>query len=44
MKRLEIRIPDGLWEEIWKIHTEKRESFQKIIMRLIEKGLDKKNN
>jgi predicted CopG family antitoxin len=44
MKRLEIRIPDELWEEIWKIHTETRKSFQKIIMGLIEKGLDKKNN
>ena len=40
MKRLEIRIPDELWEEIWKIHTETRESFQKIIMKLIEKGLE----
>ena len=43
MKRLEIRIPDDIWEEIWKIHTETRKSFQKIIMELIEKGLDKKN-
>jgi len=44
MKRLEIRIPDDIWEKIWKIHTETRESFQKIIMELIVKGLDKKNN
>ncbi len=44
MKRLEIRIPDELWEKIWEIHSRERKSFQKIIMELIVKGLDKKNN
>lgn len=39
MKRITLRLPDSLDDEIWKIHTETRESINNIILKLIEKGL-----
>lgn len=41
MKRITLRLPDNLDDEIWKIHTENRDSINNIIIKLITKGLEK---
>ena len=40
MKITTVRIPDTLYEELWKIHTCTRESVSKIIVRLIKEGTE----
>ena len=41
MKRTTLRLPDEIYEQIWKRHTETRDSINNIIIKLIEKGLEK---
>lgn len=41
MKRTTLRLPDELEEEIWKIHSETKKSINSIIIKLIQKGLEK---
>ena len=41
MKILTLRLPDEIYDEIWKIHTETRKSINSIIIELVEKGLKK---
>ena len=43
MKTTTLRLPDELYEKIWQIHTETRESINSIIVNLIEFGLETVN-
>jgi metal-responsive CopG/Arc/MetJ family transcriptional regulator len=40
MKRLSITLPDELYDKLWKIHAETRDSLNSIINRILEEGLD----
>jgi len=40
MKILTLRLPDDLYDKIWKIHSDTRKAINTIIIELIEKGLD----
>jgi len=40
MKRLEIRILDDIYDEIWIIHSETRKSLNQVINELVKKGLE----
>ena len=41
MKTTTLRLPDNIYNEIWRIHSETRKSINTIIVELIEKGLEK---
>jgi metal-responsive CopG/Arc/MetJ family transcriptional regulator len=40
MKRLSITLPDELYDKLWKIHAETRDSLNSIINRILEEGLN----
>jgi metal-responsive CopG/Arc/MetJ family transcriptional regulator len=39
MKRLGITLPEELFDKLWKIHAETRESLNSIIRKILEEGL-----
>jgi predicted CopG family antitoxin len=39
MKRLSITLPDELYDKLWKIHAETRDSLNSIINRILEEGV-----
>jgi predicted HicB family RNase H-like nuclease len=41
MKRFELRLPDDVYEKIWKIHTETRKSINQIIVDFLAQSLEK---
>jgi len=41
MKILTLRLPDDLYDKIWQIHSDTRNSVNSIIIELVEKGLEK---
>jgi predicted DNA-binding protein len=42
MNRITLRLPDNIYDEIWKLHSETRKSLNTIILELIQKGIDYK--
>lgn len=41
MKRITLRLPDEIDEEIWKIHAQTRKSINQIIVDLLQQALSK---
>jgi len=41
MKILTLRLPMELYNKIWQIHSDSRNSVNGIIVELVEKGLEK---
>ena len=41
--RFTLRLPSELYEKIWKIHSETKESINQIIVNMIDKLLKERN-